>query len=232
MNRPQELDELSQDTWETELEEAFFDAPLPRMATLEPAPPREPASVVPVEPIPTPVQPVPLRIAEPVVPSAPQAVTREPEVVVQVVPRWVWPTVVGSALMGVAGVAFALGVVFATPASGPATPPPVPVEAAAPPPEDAARVEVVPEEAPAVVEKVERRVRPKPAPARVPSRAAPVAEPTPSAPKVHIPAPVVPAIPDDSGEPATPAESVSTPLRPGDLPKAVSLGALAPGSAL
>lgn len=224
MNRPQDvLPELQQETWETELEDAFFDDPLPQDDTLDPPPVRDLSAH---EPAPETLFAVPIAIDVP--DSAPPI--DDAAIVVHVTPGWVWPAVVGSALVAVGSVAFGVGVLWATSAAPVVTP-----SAASPSmPEAPAEVEAsAPVAAPPVRPPPAKKRPARKAPRRTRARA-PAAEPPaapPSAAKAIAPAPpVVSAAAKPAGSPQP--EAGTAPLRPGDLPKAVSLGQLAPGAPL
>ncbi|MCA9571352.1 MAG: hypothetical protein KC656_26110, partial [Myxococcales bacterium] len=189
-----------EDDWEHELEADFFG----ETPTLDPPPAR-----------PEPALPVFDHREAPTEPHAPIRTVQPADDVIQVVPRWVWPTLATFALLAVAGTAFGLGAAWATHGAVSAPTQTVqPVQAAPEPspqaPETPTRPSVV--EAPPVkaaappppVRRAPRKARPKP-----PAPPAPVAAPAPQ-----------------------PAPPTATPLSPSDLPRAVSVSQLQPGAAL
>lgn len=196
------------------------------------------------------VEPQPERLERPVVHASPE----EDLEVIQVVPRWVWPSIAGMALVAVAGVSFGLGIAWST-TTQPSGEPPGPVlEPVVLTEADLVEPPTEPVERP--VHKASKRSTRKASPVRA-KRAAPAqktvaperpAASPPEQKRAQVdPARLVPAPPaaapvpkaTPSASPAAPPAQVpvepaanEAPLSPSALPKALSLGSVEPGSAL
>lgn len=253
MNRPHD-EAIAQagpqdDSWETELEAAFFDPADDGFETVDAAPERV-ESVLSAEEIDDPdtlEREVSAVLAVPIDPPSPERVepfapvyVDDDDLVIQVVPRWVWPTVALMAMLAVGGTAFGLGAIYATSNVGtldaPVTTAIAPLgdlepalveEAAIVPPvrQQRARAKKPRPLAPVETEPTKRPRKKKPRPL-VPAPQPTVIGPhVPAAPAPGVQAPVAVAPPTDTAPKAPPA-SVS------DLPAAVSVGSLQPGAAL
>jgi hypothetical protein len=256
MNRPQDEARAQagpqDDAWEEALEAAFFDddTPLDAMPTTEEIDdpdtlerPVLPALDVPIDPPDLhdpPAPPAfamdPLPVTEP---TAPQRVATDADApVVQVVPRWVWPTVGLFGALAVGGVAFGLGVAWATLERGDA-----PVEAAVTATVTPAAATEAPADEPSVAQEPARATPP---PTTEDTTPAPRAKKKPSRRRPKKPRPLAPAPADASSGPHVPAPPApvtapapgvmqpapAAPTSVADLPTAVPLGALKPGAAL